>query len=277
MEFWDELCGNTLARSLAITDASPRSLKRFDTAYLELYPYLLEHVRPQRMKDKRVLEIGLGFGTLGQRIAEEGADYVGMDIASNPVAMMRHRLRLASSSGQAVQADFLDNDLDDASFDFVVAVGCFHHTGDVPKCVRETHRLLRPGGTAVIMVYNRFSLRQWLRWPVATFRALLGANSAADEAQRGAYDLDAAGKAAPVTEFSSIKDLKRIFRGFSRARFKRENFDDFQVRGVRVLPRKPLLFALGPFFGLDIYVEARSRAANPPPPQAPGSCQKDKN
>ena len=38
--FWDELCGSALARSLGIEDASAESLRRFDDAYLALYPYL---------------------------------------------------------------------------------------------------------------------------------------------------------------------------------------------------------------------------------------------
>ncbi len=38
-EFWNELCGTTMARSLGITDHSLESLKRFDEAYLAFYPY----------------------------------------------------------------------------------------------------------------------------------------------------------------------------------------------------------------------------------------------
>ena len=54
-EFWNELCGSTLARSLGITDHSPESLRQFDDAYLALYPYLLSIVRPDRLAAKDVL------------------------------------------------------------------------------------------------------------------------------------------------------------------------------------------------------------------------------
>ncbi len=256
MDFWDELCGTTLARSLAVTDFSQRSLRRFDDAYLEFYPYLLDQVAPEKMGEKRVLEVGLGFGTLGQRIAEAGADYVGMDIAANPVEMMQRRLELSSLGGEVIQGSILDNDLESDSFDHVVSIGCFHHTGDIPKCVRETYRLLKPGGACVIMVYNRFSLRQWLRWPLGTILELLGKGSMASQAQRAAYDANAAGIAAPVTEFSSIKDFERMFGDFAEARFRRQNFDDLQIRGIRLVSRKLLLSTLGPPLGLDIYVEA---------------------
>ena len=255
-EFWDELCGTTFARELGITDASRESLERFDAAYFDFYPYLLEHVRPERMKGQRVLEVGLGYGTLGQRIAEAGADYLGLDVAAGPVEMMRRRLEQHSLPGGAVQGSFLTNELESDAFDHVVAIGCFHHTGDFPKCVAETYRILKPGGRCVIMVYNRFSLRQWLRWPARTLLDFAGKPSAASEAQRGAYDVDAAGTAAPVTEFCSIRELEALFAEFSRVRCRRENFDDVRIGGVRLLPRRALLWALGPLFGLDVYGEA---------------------
>ena len=44
------------------------------------------------------------------------------------------------------------------------------------------------------MVYNRFSYRQWLRWPGMTLRAALGAAGTALESQRKAYDANAAGE-----------------------------------------------------------------------------------
>src|SRR6185436_10009706 len=99
------------AQHLGIADHSLESLKRFDDFYLAtdvyrrrgMYPYLLRRVPVHTMRDKRVLEVGLGYGTLGQKIAEAGADYVGLDIAEGPVKMMNHRLRLQSLPGGAQQ------------------------------------------------------------------------------------------------------------------------------------------------------------------------------
>jgi len=77
-EFWHELCGSTFAKSLGITDHSLDSLGRFDRAYLEFYPYLLKRVGLEDMAGKRVLEVGLGYGTLSQKLAEVAADYTGL-------------------------------------------------------------------------------------------------------------------------------------------------------------------------------------------------------
>ncbi len=160
-------------RELKIIDRSLESLRRFDQAFFDLYPYLLPLLRPERLANCRVLEIGLGYGTLGQKLAESAAEYTGLDIAANPVEMMNHRLRLCGRPGKAVQGSALAMPFCEGRFDFVVSIGCFHHTGNLQQCLDETYRVLAPGGTAFIMVYNKFSIRQWLRWPGETLRALV--------------------------------------------------------------------------------------------------------
>ena len=91
-QFWNELCGSALARTLGITDSSAASLKRFDDWYFDFYPYLLPFVNAADLRGKRALEVGLGYGSLSQKMAEAGATYTGLDIAAGPVAMVNHRL-----------------------------------------------------------------------------------------------------------------------------------------------------------------------------------------
>ena len=265
-EFWDELCGSTFARALGITDHAPASLARFDQAYLAFYPYLLKHVPVHRMAGKRVLEVGLGYGTLGQQIALSGADYTGLDVALGPVRMMRHRLRMQGRSGQVVRGSILDAPLASDCFDHVVSVGCFHHTGDVQRCIDETYRLLRPGGTAMVMVYNRFSYRQWLRWPKQTLQAALQerrsphgmlAVARTGQHERAAYDVNTSGEAAPETVFLSVKQLVGMFRNYSHVEFHRENCDNLPFGGERWVARNFLLATIGRVAGLDLYLEAR--------------------
>ena len=103
--FWDELCGTNLARELGITDASEESLARFDEAYFALYPYLLGYFPRKAVQGRRLLEIGLGYGTLGEALAWLGANYHGLDLAAAPVAMMRARLaRVPGARPEQVEA-----------------------------------------------------------------------------------------------------------------------------------------------------------------------------
>lgn len=259
--FWNELCGSGLAAMLGIQDSSPESLAVYDKWYLDFYPYLLDRVPVRTMRGQQVLEVGLGYGTLGQKIAEAGSTYTGLDVAEKPVQMMNYRMQVQGLSGHAVQGSMLNCPFPDASFDAVVSIGCFHHTGDLQRCLDETWRVLQPGGRAFLMVYNQNSLRQWQKWPRETLRAALGdlglgrGRSAADEAQRKAYDANLAGAAAPETVFTSIRQLKRMLRQFRRVKFHKENSDPLTVRG-RTIPRTRLLSNVGRLLGLDIYFEA---------------------
>jgi SAM-dependent methyltransferase len=261
-EFWEELCGSSLARSLGIKDHYPESLQRFDRAYLELYPYLGRHVPLQVFRGKKVLEVGLGYGTLGQKIAEAGADYHGLDIASGPVRMMQLRLARLGLEPKTVQGNMLSCPFKPESMDYVVAIGSYHHSGDLAGCINETHRVLKKGGSAFLMLYNRFSLRQWLGRPKDTLRRLCSgqrpspAETPLSAEQKSRYDSSLTGEAAPETVFSTISQLKGLLSHFNRVCFHKENCDDLTFRGRVLLSRKKLLPWAGPMAGLDIYLRA---------------------
>jgi SAM-dependent methyltransferase len=258
--FWNELCGTVAAQRLGITDSSKESLAKFDSWYLDFYPYLLPIAKPERMKGKKVLEIGLGYGTLGEQLAKAGADYTGMDIAQNPVDHMNYRLRMHGLPGRANQGSALAMPFPDDNFDFVVSIGCMHHTGDVAKCFEETYRVLKPGGIAVLMIYNKYSYMRWRRAPLATLRSALGWLSftgLGSEKRRADYDPNSEGKAAPEVSLLSIHEIKRMLHLFEAVTCAKQNANELAFKGVTLIPRSWLLSSLGRLMGLDIYIEAR--------------------
>ncbi len=266
-EFWNELCGTGLAQTLNIRDRSAESLRRFDDAYFAIYPYLLpDIIKPERLAGKAVLEIGLGYGSLSQRIAEAGADYQGLDLAAEAVRMVNHRLGVIGNQGRAVQGSALAMPFPAASFDFVISIGCFHHTGNVQRCFDEALRVLRPGGAAILMVYNKYSFRQWTHWPLATGKELLRAwgllrgQAASIEAHRFAYDGNRAGQAAPETAFLSQRQLRAMLSRFEKVTTQLRNADPMS-RGPIYIDRLRLLSTVGRYMGLDVYVEAKKADA----------------
>jgi SAM-dependent methyltransferase len=245
--FWSELCGSGLARSVGITGDEPDALERFDAHYFGFYPYLKGYVDRFDLSGRDVLEIGLGYGTLGQYIAERGAVYHGLDIAPTPVEMMRHRLRLLGFDGdeRMRQGSALEMPWPDAAFDAVYSIGCLHHTGDLRRAVGEIRRVLKPGGTAVVMLYNRHSARRLLD------------RTRAEVEIRGTYDANAEGEPAPHTDFTSRRDARRLFGGFVRAKVTGENFDDVSFRGrVRLTRDRVIRTPLPRVLGLDLYIVA---------------------
>src|SRR5262249_43663007 len=163
-----------------------------------------------------LLEIGLGYGTLGQYLASRGCRYHGLDIAPGPVAMMQHRLRLMGlDPGDRVrQGSALSPPWKDASFDYVYSIGCLPHTGDLPRAVEGVSRVLRPGGKAIVMLYHRHSLRRLVQTPVLYLRDRISRRrrrySSLDEAARAYYDTNMQGEAAPHTDFVSRRQVRSL-------------------------------------------------------------------
>lgn len=259
--FWDELCGSVQARSLGIAEITPESLGRFDDWYLRYYPYLMPYLDELEVEGKNVLEIGLGFGTVGQALAARGASYHGADIAAGPVAMMRDRLRWLGlpDDGSVVQASVLELPWEDGTFDVVVSIGCLHHTGDLPGAVSEVHRVLAPCGTAFVMLYNAHSFRQLVVVSRERLRARIARRSSAEQV-RAMYDSNTAGEAAPHTDFVSRRGARKLFGAFSSVVVEAQNFDDLTptLAGRELtIPRDRLLGNVARVLGSDLYIRAR--------------------
>ena len=105
----------------------------------------------------RVLEIGCGLGTDGAQFAEAGADYTGVDLTEAAVELARRRFELFDLPGTFKTADAENLPFPDESFDLVYSHGVLHHTPETGKAIQEIHRVLRPGGRAVVMLYHRGS------------------------------------------------------------------------------------------------------------------------
>jgi hypothetical protein len=74
-----------------------------------------------------------------------------------------------------------------------------------------------------------------------------------EEEMRGAYDRNVEGEAAPATEYSSVREARRLFSDFSEVSVRRENFDEFLNP---VLPRRRMLGLPARLIGLDLYITA---------------------
>lgn len=260
-EFWNELCGSSLAQSLGITGGTSANLRRFDEAYLGLYPYLAQYVEREKLRGKKVLEIGLGYGTLGQMIADQRCEYHGLDIAEGPANMMRYRLCALGMDWRVkvMVGSVLDAPYKDCSFDYVYSIGCLHHTGSLERSISEVYRILKRGGKAVVMLYNKNSFRLLFEVRMRRLFSLLaggGFSHSSAEKIRGLYDTDSKGVAAPHTDFVSSRHVRRLFKAFSCVKIDKQNFDSYSFHGRTILERKRLLGNIGRVLGLDLYIVA---------------------
>ena len=105
----------------------------------------------------KVLEIGCGMGTDGAQFAKAGADYTGIDLTEAAIELARKRFALSHLNGEFRVSDAENLDFDDESFDLVYSHGVLHHTPDIAAAVSEIHRVLKPRGQAIVMLYHRGS------------------------------------------------------------------------------------------------------------------------
>ncbi|MEY4964916.1 MAG: hypothetical protein RL274_499 [Pseudomonadota bacterium] len=109
----------------------------------------------EKLGDKDVLEIGVGHGSVGQLLALHARSYTGIDLTQEATDMTTRRFALLGRSGKVLQMDAESMAFPDGSFDFIWSWGVIHHSADTTLILKEMHRVLRPGGQAVIMVYYR--------------------------------------------------------------------------------------------------------------------------
>jgi SAM-dependent methyltransferase len=219
--WWNELCGSAAAQVWGITDHSPPTLRRFDNNFFDMYPYLDRWIDWDDFEGRRTLEVGLGYGSVTQRLASFAkADLTAMDIAPNPVAMARHRFsHFSNVNARAIQGNILQPP-DIGKFERIVAIGCLHHTGDLAEAINVCYDLLLPGGKLIGMVYHTFSHRQWWQNPVRVGRHWLRERrgyrgTLREGGNTSAYDHNSDGSLAPSTEFSSIASMQAMCSKFN--------------------------------------------------------------
>jgi ubiquinone/menaquinone biosynthesis C-methylase UbiE len=110
------------------------------------------------VEGKDVLEVGCGSGFAVQLFAEAGARIEAVDLTPWAVETTRRRLAAFGLEGRVAEGDGEQLPFADESFDLVFSWGVIHHSSDMSRALAELVRVCRPGGTLVLMVYNRHSL-----------------------------------------------------------------------------------------------------------------------
>jgi SAM-dependent methyltransferase len=109
--------------------------------------------------DKDVLEIGVGNGSHAQVISQFARTYTGIDLTDYAVNSTSRRLQLLKNrvkrQPRIMRMDAEKMEFPDETFDFVWSWGVIHHSANTRKILEEIHRVLKPGGTAITMVYHR--------------------------------------------------------------------------------------------------------------------------
>lgn len=183
--------------------------------YIDLMPV-------NQADDLDVLDFGCGPGhdLVGFGLYSKPKRLVGVDVSASSLTESARRLKLHTIKAELVQHDAQKAPLPfkDGSFDLVHSSGVLHHMEDPATALKEFRRVLKKGGRAQIMVYNRNSL--WMHLYVAYQRQIvekIDSRLSAEDAFRASTD----GPGCPISrnytkeEFTALAEKE----GFKLDRF----------------------------------------------------------
>ncbi len=105
----------------------------------------------------RVLDVATGTGLVARqavKVTGNQNDVIGLDISSEMLAEARRRLGIELIQGFIEQLPIADE-----SFDFISMGYALRHLADLVTAFKEFQRVLRPGGTLVMLEMNKPSTR----------------------------------------------------------------------------------------------------------------------
>jgi 2-polyprenyl-3-methyl-5-hydroxy-6-metoxy-1,4-benzoquinol methylase len=145
--------------------------------YWQGNPWLEQNFDPKSLAGQRVLEIGCGAGSVATSLAVAGAKVTAIDLTEQAIKLTKMHAASMGAELEAIQMDAESMTFADQSFDFVFSWGVLHHSHDTERAFREVARVLKPGGKGLIMVYNKNSLRYYLKgliWLLAKGKLFAG-------------------------------------------------------------------------------------------------------
>ena len=163
-DFWnDAACGEKLLLpSFDLEGFKAQSAERY-----RLEPYIIPFADFAASTERGVLEIGLGLGADHERFARAGAKLYGIDLTPHAVEVTRRRLAMQGLVSDLRVGDAEALPFPEGSFDVVYSWGVIHHSPNTAQAAREILRVLKPGGSFRVMVYQTWSLvglMLWLRY-----------------------------------------------------------------------------------------------------------------
>jgi ubiquinone/menaquinone biosynthesis C-methylase UbiE len=199
--YWDEHI-----HDLAITSypsGTPEFFQQLGEYRHDKLNYLSRLVDFDGYEGKNLLEIGCGAGIDLVRFARGGANVSGIDLSKTAIDLARKNFEQSQQNADLRVMNGECMQLADNTFDVVYAHGVLQYTADPEKMVTEIHRVLKPGGQAILMVYNKHS---WLNL------------------MRHVTHVPLEHEDAPVLKKFSVSELKQLLRPFQKYQIIPERF-----------------------------------------------------
>ena len=166
-DFWGALYGSLYQK--VDKDITHEYLEAGLTNLENMFKYrshmAVTEVTLDQLSGKKLLEIGPGAGGHSALFAKYGAIVTSIDITFERARSTQNKFVVLNKVGegcQALQGDAEKLPFRENYFDIIYSNGVLHHTPNTKEAISEIHRLLKPGGRAVIMLYCKDSWHYWI-------------------------------------------------------------------------------------------------------------------
>lgn len=122
------------------------------------FPWIISHMELE--KNRKILEVGCGDGTLWKNCVPEGTEIILTDISDGMIRDVKRELGGQFPGMQFVTCDCQFLPFADDSFDLVVANHVLFYCEDIQKACREICRVLKPGGKLIAGTYGKAHMKE---------------------------------------------------------------------------------------------------------------------
>lgn len=123
----------------------------------KIHPWLLKEFDTFDINGLQMLGIGYRMGTDHFQLTKRGGIMHSIDITPISKEITEQLFKLYNYSSELIIGDVENMPYEDNTFDFVYSFGVVHHTPDIQKTINKIYRILKPGGSCYIAVYNKNS------------------------------------------------------------------------------------------------------------------------
>ena len=166
--FWEEeVCGTRFSKKKDFYNY----FKEIAYFRYKAEPYIKEFAfgDSKNLRDKKILEIGVGAGTDFVEFLKRDAICYGIDATDSAIQKTNDNIK-TSLKNKKYKMEFLGKEnaeklpFKDNTFDMIYSHGVLHHAKNTMLCISEAYRVLKPGGKFKIMVYSNFSATGLMLW-----------------------------------------------------------------------------------------------------------------
>ena len=127
-------------------------------------PHILKFTEFPQWKNKKVLEVGCGLGTVGINFTLNGADYTGVELSKESLEIAKKRFEVYNQSGKFYlgNAEELSSFVHIETYDLIYSFGVIHHSPHPEKIISEIKKYMNENSVLKIMLYAKDSWKNYM-------------------------------------------------------------------------------------------------------------------